>query len=1049
MITKHNIGIDMIDKIYHIADIHVRNVKRHKEYRSVFQRLYHFIKKDKTENSVIYVAGDIVHAKTDMSPELIDLVQDFFKSLADLAPTIVIIGNHDCNLNNSYRLDALTPIMTALQHNNLFYFKESGLHEMGGVVFNHMSVIDVPKDYIRAKSFKANYKIALHHGAVNNATTDLGIRLNNDQVTTDLFTGHDLSLLGDIHKAQFLDDEKTIAYPGSLIQQSHGEKLIHGILIWDLKSHTSKFQPIKNDYGYYTFEIENGKIINPSPDIPKMPRLRFKIKDTDSGTLKEILTKVKQRYNVQEVTLQKVNQLNEGRVDSKKLNLAKIRDVEFQNILISEQLDHKFGLDDKMLDVVRFLNRKVNSKLPETKLTRNVTWVPKRFEFSNMFSYGEGNVIDFTNIHGCYGIFAPNHAGKSAILDALSFCCFDKCSRSNKAVHVLNNKKQSFQSKFEFELDGRSYVIERSGKKHKNGHVKVLVNFYYFDDDNEISLNGDQRDSTNKAIRQYLGSYDDFILTALSLQNNNTGFIDKSQRERKDLLSQFLDIDIFESLYQIANEDIKETATLIRQLKREDFSTLLATALTDIRDVSGSLKTAVKEKGDHSTMKDSLNEIVVQLTTELKPIDTDVQDIATLKSNLEKMTDLIVHRKDDHKSYMSQINILDKTIFDLESELETMPIKKWERSMIVREDCYDKIRDLTGELKLKKIKIQHAEKMVSKLEKHEWDPDCKYCIANPWLQDTQSAANLLPKLQLEYDAIMLEQATLTKKAEEYNWQKYIDAYYQLESTIQDNKDNQSRHQECKNANKDKIDKLTQKMELVKDAIDKFNKQKDAIEFNKIKTKDINEHKFEITTISDEISVLDTTIIQLSGKLEVARKIQSDAQENIDTLKELESQYEAYGYYLQAVQRDGVPYNLITKALPLIEAEINNILTQIVDFTVVLHTDGKNINAYIVYDDQNFWPLELTSGMEKFIASLAIRTSLINVSNLPRPNFLAIDEGFGVLDSEHLSSMYMLFDYLKSQFDFVWCISHIDTMRDIVDNIIDIDRVNGYSKIHVS
>ena len=55
---------------------------------------------------------------------------------------------------------------------------------------------------------------------------------------------------------------------------------------------------------------------------------------------------------------------------------------------------------------------------------------------------------------------------------------------------------------------------------------------------------------------------------------------------------------------------------------------------------------------------------------------------------------------------------------------------------------------------------------------------------------------------------------------------------------------------------------------------------------------------------------------------MARKIQSDAQENIDTLKELESQYEAYGYYLQAVQRDGVPYNLITKALPLIEVKIS-------------------------------------------------------------------------------------------------------------------------------
>ena len=85
-------------------------------------------------------------------------------------------------------------------------------------------------------------------------------------------------------------------------------------------------------------------------------------------------------------------------------------------------------------------------------------------------------------------------------------------------------------------------------------------------------------------------------------------------------------------------------------------------------------------------------------------------------------------------------------------------------------------------------------------------------------------------------------------------------------------------------------------------------------------------------------------------------------------------------------------------------------------------------------------------MEKFISSLAIRTSLINISNLPRPNFLAIDEGFGVLDSDNLNSMYSLFDYLKSQFGFVLCISHIDAMRDIMDKLIEIKKANGYSEI---
>ena len=40
-----DIGLKSIDKIFHIADVHVRNVKRHAEYEQVFKRWYKYIKK--------------------------------------------------------------------------------------------------------------------------------------------------------------------------------------------------------------------------------------------------------------------------------------------------------------------------------------------------------------------------------------------------------------------------------------------------------------------------------------------------------------------------------------------------------------------------------------------------------------------------------------------------------------------------------------------------------------------------------------------------------------------------------------------------------------------------------------------------------------------------------------------------------------------------------------------------------------------------------------------------------------------------------------------
>jgi len=129
----------------------------------------------------------------------------------------------------------------------------------------------------------------------------------------------------------------------------------------------------------------------------------------------------------------------------------------------------------------------------------------------------------------------------------------------------------------------------------------------------------------------------------------------------------------------------------------------------------------------------------------------------------------------------------------------------------------------------------------------------------------------------------------------------------------------------------------------------------------------------------------------------------------------------------------------------VEEEVNIILSQIVEFKIKFETDGKNILTYIQYDKSS-WPLEMTSGMEKFISSLAIRVALINVSNLPRPNFLAIDEGFGNLDSDNLNSMFMLFDYLKTEFNFIMVISHLDALKDASDGLFEINVDKGFSKI---
>ena len=129
--------------ILHIADIHIRNYTRHHEYRKVFDKLYKAI--DNTpETTLVYIGGDIVHSKTDMSPELIRLTSEFLTNLADRRTTVFIKGNHDANLNNESRLDALRPIYDTLAHPNLHYLDEPKIYTFGNIDF---SIFEITRNF--------------------------------------------------------------------------------------------------------------------------------------------------------------------------------------------------------------------------------------------------------------------------------------------------------------------------------------------------------------------------------------------------------------------------------------------------------------------------------------------------------------------------------------------------------------------------------------------------------------------------------------------------------------------------------------------------------------------------------------------------------------------------------------------------------------------------------------------------------------------------------------------------------------------------------------
>jgi len=1059
-----------INKIAHLADIHIRKLHRFVEYRDVFDRLYVKLKEAKPD--LIYIGGDIVHGKLDTSPEETRLVAEFFLSLADISDLLVIPGNHDCNLNNASREDVLSPIIDLVKQINprIHFWKKTGVYEMGGCQFGHLSVFDMTKDgkpnaknIPRAKDIEGEHKIAIYHGGVGNFQVDTGLVMSDEHVNVIDFDGYDLVLLGDIHKRQFLNDDETVAYPGSLIQQNFAESPDHGFLLWDVEKRKSEFIQVENDYGFKTIRVEDDEVKSKMNFVPRYGNLKIKHKGTSAEKLRLVEMDLRKTYSeLKSISFEKLDSIENIMNNSKtKISIEDIHDLKVQNNLIDKMARMENpGIDDKTLQRLFDINEFTNSSIGmKNELPKNVDWKLKYIEFDNMFSYGKGNRIDFTKLNGVVGVVAPNHSGKSALIDAIAYTIFDTCSRTFKAIEVLNNKSKNFEVKLSLEVNGVDYIIHRTGKlkvrtSRKTGEVRKLcpvsVKFYVIENDEMIDLSGAARSNsqygsgTNEEIKSILGTFDDFILTSLSLQNNGQNFVDKKQAERKKILSQFMGIDLFDKLYDIAREDVSDEKGYLKRIKDKN-----------VFQKMGKLEQTLVDLGEK---KDELEQ-------KIKPIETDIkefkEEIVELNSKLKDVGDV---KELDFDKLIEETTIkLEEQQSTLESEneyrenLRPLYNQIFDQIKVYDEDDLNKkheeylkqkanLSDIEKEIERAEMAIDLLEKKITELDKYHYNKDCEDCLRNGdhQIKDKESAVKDLGDTTASYQLLVEQQNsivlddTIVKTKEKYNGM--VEDLKRVEG------DAYKTHA--------KVKELELSVEQIQSTLKKITEEQSifldnevAIAHNYNLTQKIDKLETQVRIASELLDNDKKDLVLTESTILIEQTNQKNLGEEIKDLVKAEQKVSDYEIYLRLVNRDGIPQLIINDALPIIENEVNTVLDHMMaGFQLGITSEDKSINLYIKYDDQE-WPLSLSSGMEKFVSSLALRVGLINVSNLPSPNFLVIDEGFGTLDTDNLSNMKGAFDYLKTRFDSVFIISHLDTIKDFMDYLLPVNvDEKGFSKV---
>jgi len=403
-------------KFAHLADTHIRNLKYHYEYRIIFDQIYDKLREEKVD--CIIHCGDLAHTKTQLSPEYFEMASNFLKNLADIAPTYIIPGNHDGNLRNSSRQDAITPIVEALEHPNLCLLKASGEVILDNkFTLNVLSVFDEDNWIEPTDEDKIN--IALYHGSISGVKTDLGWTMEYGENDISIFDKFDFGFLGDIHKTnQILDLKGRIRYPGSTIQQNQGETNDKGLLIWDIHDKykfTCKHVSFINPKPFITIQLSpKGRIPNKTK-VPEGARLRLVSNNNLSlDILKKAVDVAKAKFKPESVTF-----LNRAASDGadmsdsiKNIFQENLRDMAVQKRLIKDYLkDYDPG--DEVLEKVLELNKRYSTVVEEDEeVARNINWRLKSVEWDNLFNYGEKNKINFENLNGVVGIFGKNFSGK-------------------------------------------------------------------------------------------------------------------------------------------------------------------------------------------------------------------------------------------------------------------------------------------------------------------------------------------------------------------------------------------------------------------------------------------------------------------------------------------------------------------------------------------------------------------------------------------------------------------------------------------------------------
>ena len=767
------------------------------------------------------------------------------------------------------------------------------------------------------------------------------------------------------------------------------------------------------------------------------PFIKVTWEDTPENFTPEKIRRVKSyfqdKYKTKSIQVITKNLVNTSDIKLQSLEASdSILDNQYQKNLMKDFIKEN-SITTKW-ELIDRLDNKVNSKIEEKNQNRirYNKWNIKKIEFSNFISFGQNNVIDYTQLDGISVIESnpKNFGGKTtSTVDLLLFLFFNTTTKTKTNIEIFNRftDDDEVMVRGEITIDGDDYVIERklNRKKTKSGEYNVTnkLEFFKKNEDGTIeNLSGEQRRETETFITSAIGTEEDFLTTIMTTGNNLEQLIESKPTARGQILTKFLGLESLRTKEEAAKEIYNEWS---RKLVSNTYNiTQLEIDNTNYQDSIINSENEIERLGiDLKRLEKDLKSLELRRDELLQSKNNNVDQelIRTNPTLLEREINELISQKNISQKNADEVDVKEPSQYYVEEEHEKLN---------------KQINDYLIKGKVTSDDIGRKEKLVEQLEKGEVCPTC-----NRRLEDVDHTDEI-NKIKQEIISLNSDRESYSIKLNEL--EKEVSVYKNLRIEY----DNYERNKIKKARYELEVEQKELEISRKQVKLDNYENNKKKLEENQKIDAEVISVRTKIDTANADIRIANTSIER--HKMNIT-SLKTKIETNVDLIKKIKSEEELGGVfktYLTIYGKNGIAKIIMKNMIPLLNQELYRLLVDSAHFILELNVNDKNEVEFLMIDTETrvVKPLISGSGYEKTISSLALRAVLTKISSLPKPNIVVMDEVFGKIADENLEMVGEFFKKIKDYFEHILVISHNPLIRNWSDNIIMIKKEENVSSI---